>query len=90
VDSGAATFKENETRGVLRASLTMKGVSAVMADGTMVRWWLLRAPDAAQKWPMAWCTKKLTGRLLRRWKKLIDTVVGRLLAVVSCSYRERE
>jgi hypothetical protein len=34
VDSGAATSEENETRGVLRASLTMEGVSVVKVDGT--------------------------------------------------------
>jgi hypothetical protein len=34
VDLGAATSKENETRGVLRASLTMEGVSVVKVDGT--------------------------------------------------------
>jgi hypothetical protein len=34
VDSGAATSEENETRGVLMASLTMEGVSVVKVDGT--------------------------------------------------------
>jgi hypothetical protein len=44
VDSGAAASEENETRGVLRASLTMEGVSMVKADGNLVRWWLVQAP----------------------------------------------
>jgi hypothetical protein len=38
VDSGVATSKENETRGVLSASLTVEGVSVAKADGTPVRW----------------------------------------------------
>jgi hypothetical protein len=44
VDSGAATSKENETRGVLRVSLTMECVSVAKADGNLVRWQLLQAP----------------------------------------------
>jgi hypothetical protein len=43
-DTGITTYKENKTRGVLRASLTVEIVSAAKANRNLVRWCLLRDP----------------------------------------------
>jgi hypothetical protein len=44
VDSDAATSEEKETRGALRASLTVEGVAVAKADRIPMRCRLLRAP----------------------------------------------